>query len=145
MPEMSKQGLIIYQAISDRFEYLTKHQWSTTNYVVLIYAAIGWIGQHVQYSFRLVLFLSVIAAATGVLGAILVGVFQYDLGKLRLRAQAANNKYLSPEELSALKPHPWGSNPFWHGWHVPAALIAVCLGGAVLVILFLFYAKHDLP
>jgi hypothetical protein len=87
VPQMSPQGLITYKAISDQFDFIKKQQWATTNYVVLIYAAIVWIGQHVEMSRWL---LSAATTGTGAAGIGLLVWFQYDLGELRKRAETAN-------------------------------------------------------
>ncbi len=49
-PKVSEQALLVYKSIIDQFEIIKKQQWATTNYAVLIYAAIGWIDQHVEAS-----------------------------------------------------------------------------------------------
>jgi hypothetical protein len=52
---------------------------------------------------------------------------------LRKRAEHANSKLFSEEERNALDLKPL-RHPFWRGWNVLVALIAVCLFGAVLVV-----------
>jgi hypothetical protein len=42
-PKVSEQALLVYKSIIDQFDIIKKQQWATTNYAVLIYAAIVWI------------------------------------------------------------------------------------------------------
>jgi hypothetical protein len=49
-PKVSAQALLVYKSIIDQFDIIKKQMWATTNYVVLIYAAIVWIDQHVEAS-----------------------------------------------------------------------------------------------
>jgi len=132
-PKVSEQALLVYKSIIDQFEVIKKQQWATTNYAVLIYAAIVWIDQRVEASPT---FSWVLEAMTIFVGVISIGLliwFQIDLGKLRKRAEHANSKLFSEEERNALDLKPW-RHPFWRGWNVLVALIAVCLFGAVLVV-----------
>jgi uncharacterized sodium:solute symporter family permease YidK len=132
-PKVSEQALLVYKSIIDQFDIIKKQQWATTNYAVLIYAAIVWIDQHVEPSPT---FSWVLEAMTIFVGVIAIGLliwFQIDLGKLRKRAERANSKLFSEEERNALDLKPW-RHPFWRGWNVLVALIAVCLFGAVLVV-----------
>jgi hypothetical protein len=133
VPEVSPQGLIVYQAISDQFDVIKKQQWATTNYVVLIYAAIVWIGQHVEPSSLSRCLLSAVTVFAGLCGIGLLIWFQYDLGELRRRAQTANEALFPANEREALGLGPW-AHPYLRGWNVLVALILVCLIGAGLTI-----------
>jgi len=132
-PKVSEHALLVYKSIIDQFDIIKKQQWATTNYAVLIYAAIVWIDQHVEASPT---FSWVLEAMTIFVGVISIGLliwFQIDFCKLRKRAEHANSKLFSEEERNALDLKPW-RHPFWRGWNVLVALIAVCLFGAVLVV-----------
>jgi hypothetical protein len=133
-PPMSPQALIVYKAIADQFDFLKKQQWATTNYVVLIYAALVWCGQHIERSPRLLCVLTAFAIATGGVGIWLLVRFQYDLKKLRERGESANKEYFSDHERKALVLAVPNPHPFWRGWEVLFALILVCVVGAILVI-----------
>jgi hypothetical protein len=135
-PQMSPQAQIVYRWMAEEFVFLKKSQWATTNYLVLIYAALIWVGQHVEHSSWLSWFLSAIAIAAGVVATWLLIQLQCDLGRLRERTSAAEAAYFSPNEREhlTLRPH---EHPFRRGWQVLAALIAVCVVGAVLVVLAL--------
>jgi hypothetical protein len=135
-PEMSPQALIAYKTMLEQFGFLKKQQWATTNYLVLIYAAIIWYGQHVEHSPRLSCLLSAVAIAAGLITIGMLIWFQYDLGELRKGVQVAEAAYFSPEERQALGLKPY-DHPYGRGWHVLAALILVCVFGAGLVVLAL--------
>jgi hypothetical protein len=137
-PKMSEQALITYKAISDQFDFLKKQQWATTNYLVLVYAAIAWFGHNVMLPSWLICALSALTVIAGIVGAGLLVWFQYDLGQLRKRAEAANNALFSTHERQVLSLHPY-PHPYGRGWHVLAALILVCLVGAFLVIVALIF------
>jgi hypothetical protein len=132
--QMSQEAQIVYRAISDQFDFLKKQQWATTNYVVLIYAAIAWCGQHTEP--RLSWALMTVAIGAGAVAIGLLIRFQYDLAKLRERAERANEAYFSTHEREALGLESY-SRPFWRGWEVLVALILVCLVGTLLVFLVL--------
>ena len=132
-PKVSEQALLVYKSIIDHFEIIKKQQWATTNYAVLIYAAIVWIDQHLEASPT---FSWVLVAMTILVGVISIGLlfsFQIDLGGLRKQAEHANSRLFSEEERNALCLEAYRS-PYWRGWHVLIVLIAVCLFGAVLVV-----------
>jgi hypothetical protein len=137
-PQMSEQALITYKAISDQFDFLKKQQWSTTNYLVLIYAAIAWFGHNVILSPWLTCALSGITVFAGIVGAGVLVWFQYDLGELRKRAETANVALFSQHEAQALGLKPY-RHPYGRGWHVLAALILVCVVGAFLVVVALIF------
>jgi hypothetical protein len=135
-PQLSQQALIVYKGISDQFDFLKKQQWATTNYVVLIYAALAWFGQHVELPPLALCILSAGAIAVGLLATGILIWFQYDLGQIRKRSAIANDALFSVHERQALglvSP----VHPYLRGWHVIAALILVCLTGAGLVVLAL--------
>jgi hypothetical protein len=97
-PQMSPQALIVYKWMADEFVFLKKSQWATTNYLVLIYAAIIWYSQHVKVSSSLSIFLSAAAIAAGLITIALLIRFQCDLAKLRKRTKAAEAVYFSENE-----------------------------------------------
>jgi hypothetical protein len=132
-PKVSEQALLVYKAIIDQFDIIKKQHWATTNYAVLIYAAIVWIDQHVEASPLFSWVLVFVAICVGVISISLLIWFQIDLGKLRKRAEHANDRLFSEEERDALDLKPW-RHPYLRGWHVSLALILVCLVGALLVV-----------
>jgi hypothetical protein len=102
--------------------------------VVLIYAAIIFVRLHVEAGPLVLCSLATLAIVAGVIGARLLIRFQYDLGELRNRAATANQTLFSTAEREALglrRPkHPYG-----RGWHVLAALVGVCVAGAIVVVM----------
>jgi hypothetical protein len=132
-PKVSAQALLVYKSISDQFDIIKKQHWATTNYAVLIYAAIVWIDQHVEASLVFSWVLVAVTIAVGVISVTLLIWFQIDLGKLRKRAEHANKQLFSEEERDALGLGSW-RHPYLRGWHVSLALILVCLVGAILVV-----------
>jgi hypothetical protein len=133
VPQMSPQALIVYKAISDQFDFIKKQQWTTTNYVVLIYAAIVWIGQHVEQSGLSRCLLSASTIVAGLFGAGLVIWFQYDLGNLRKCAETANAAFFPTNEQQALGLTPL-RHPYLRGCNVLVPLLLVCVIGALLAI-----------
>ncbi len=131
------------RASSDRVQTKTgpvrfhkKQQWVTTNYVVLIYAAITWYAHHVELSSLLSCVLSTITIVTGLIATGILVSFQYDLGELRESTNTANKAFFSKEERDSLSLREY-RHPYARGWHVLAALILVCVVGAILVIFVL--------
>jgi hypothetical protein len=133
VPQMSPQALIVYKAISDQFDFIKKQQWTTTNYVVLIYAAIVWIGQHVEQSGLSRCLLSAGTIVAGLFGAGLLIWFQYDLGELRKQTETANEAFFPTNEKQALGLTP-GRHPYLRGCNVLVPLLLVCVIGALLAI-----------
>jgi hypothetical protein len=132
-PKVSEQGLLEYKSILDQFDIIKKQMWATTNYAVLIYAAILWIDHNIKASPVFSWVLVVVTTGVGGIATGLLICFQRDLGKLRKRAEHANSKLFSEEERDALKLEPY-RYPYLRGWNVLGALIAVCLVGAGLVV-----------
>jgi hypothetical protein len=144
-PKVSAQALVVYKSIIDQFDIIKKQMWATTNYAVLIYAAIFWIDERVKASLIFSWVLVGVTIGVGLMATILLILFQIDLGKLRNRAEHANNELFSKEERDALelearRESKWiliflfPANPYLRGWNVLLALSLVCLVGAVLVV-----------
>jgi hypothetical protein len=141
-PPMSPQAQIVYRSMMEEFAFLKKSQWATTNYLVLIYAAIIWVGQHVEHSSWLSCVLSAIAIVAGLSTIGLLIRFQIDLGKLRKSADTAHAAYFSPHEREYLTMKPY-DHPYGRGWEVLVALIAVSVFGAVLVVFALYLPQRS--
>ena len=120
----------------DDTRFIKRQQWATTNYVALIYAAIIWLGQKYPASLKLSCALSVVAVIAGVAAIGLLVAFQYDLCKLRKRIEITSNYCYAGQEKRAFDIKK-DEHPFGRGWHILAALIAVCGFGAVLVLFVL--------
>jgi len=132
--KLSEQGSIAYKAMLDQINFLKRQQWIITNYLVLIYAAIFWLEQHIQ---RLTAtekcLLAILAVATGICGVGLLSLIQHDLGQARLLIQEAEDKIFDAEERSALGIQRY-RNPHLRGFSFLITLIGVAVFGAVLLI-----------
>jgi hypothetical protein len=135
-PRMSGHALILYKARIDQIEFLKKQQWTVTNYLALIYAAIVWIGYNTQKSPQVVCILSATAILAAIVGIGLLFWFQNDTKRTRVALYKMNTFAFSGEERDAFDIKP-DLNPFARGWHVLAALIGVSVVGAFLVVLAL--------
>jgi hypothetical protein len=131
--QMSPQALIVYKAISDQLDFIKKQQRTTTNYLVLIYAAIVWVGQHVEQSGLLRCVLSAVTVFAGLVGTVLLVWFQYDLGEVRKRVETAEAAFFLTTERHALGLTPY-RHPYLRGWYVLVPLVLICVIGAALVI-----------
>jgi L-asparagine transporter-like permease len=81
----SPEALQVLKAISDQFDIIKKQQWVTTNYAVLIYAAIAWLSYHVRGSQAFSCALVTVAIIVRLVASTLLIWFQFDLGELRQR------------------------------------------------------------
>jgi hypothetical protein len=136
-PQISQPAVITYQEIADQFDFLKKYQWSTTNYLVLIYGGIAWFGQHFTLARWQIWALSGVTILAACIGIGLLVRFQCDLGNIRVRAAKANNELLPEHERSALGLKYPDPNPYTRGWEVLVALILVSLVGALLAVMSL--------
>jgi hypothetical protein len=132
--KMSEQLLVLYKARLDDIGFLKRQQWSATNYLTLIYAAIVWLGLNPKRDSQLSFILSAIAVAAAILAIALLLKFQCDLGKLRSRNSAVHKSYFFTDkerEVFDVKDDP---NPYQRGGLVLIALISVAVVGAILVV-----------
>ena len=123
--------MIAYKAALDLFDVMKKQQWVTTNYAVLIYAAIYWYtnSNKGRPPPGMVCFLIGCAGAVGLVSIGLLVWFQNDIKKLRERLNKINPQFFSQHEYETLGLQHY-DRPFGRGWHVLTALILVCLLGA---------------
>jgi hypothetical protein len=140
---VTPQALEVYKARLAQVDFIKKQQWVVTNYAVLIYAAIVWVGKNAEpISTILRCFLSFVIFVTGAYSIWLLVRFQFDLRDARLRLDEANAPCFSDEQRDALKLREFGvehlEGPFWRGWEVLLALILVCFLGAVVAVSALF-------
>jgi hypothetical protein len=140
--QISPQGLILYQQLLSGIAFMKRQQWATTNYAALIYAGIVFLNEKFPVKFSWVL--PTTAVVTGLVATGLLLKFQYDLYKLRKRIATANNYIYIGHERFALGIEDKDKNPFRRGGLILLALIAVCVGGAILVAL-LTWAPHKGP
>ena len=98
--EMSPQGQLLYKQIMDNMTFIKRQQWATTNYAVLIYAAIVYLHEKAS---KLDSALSVVAVLTAIFAIGLLVWFQCDLRSLRKRVERADNSYFNDAEKFALE------------------------------------------
>jgi hypothetical protein len=140
-PQMSQQALIVYKALYDQIDFIKKQQWVTTNYLVLIYAAIAWVGQHITPTPWVLCTLSTITAVAGVLAIVLLVLFQRDLSESRGRMTDVETAIFSSRWRDALRVQPY-QHTYGRGWLILVVLILVCIVGAFLVILALCLSQR---
>jgi hypothetical protein len=132
--KLSEQGLAVYKLMLDEMGFLKKQQWTITNYLVAIYAAIFWLSRDFRpttHAERCSLTILVIVA--GVFGVALLVQIQYDLGKARLRIQSADDIIFDPQERTALGIELY-RGPHRRGLSFLLALIGVSVIGPILLI-----------
>src|ERR1700738_160874 len=100
--KLSEQAIVLYKAIHDQIGFLKKHQWTITNYVVLIYAAIFAVKKAMPQSVFCGQNLILIAATliAGVMGIVALLKIQYDLGETRQRIDAVQKSIFGSRETS---------------------------------------------
>jgi len=129
-----------YKDAVDNIIFLKKQQWLTTNYALLVYAAIFVISAH--YFSRTDLarnWLGVLTIATFVIHWYMLHLFQREIEKFRNRLGWIYRTYFSAEERAGLdvKLEP----PNWYQPEVYIGLIAVSFVGAVLTAVFLWSVR----
>lgn len=130
-PQLSEQGIELYKRMMEDATFIKRQQWATTNYAVLIYAAIVWLRQHLSEFPLLKCGLLACAVLTGAVATAILIKFQCELRKLRLRIQGANDYAFKGQERKAFDLR-CKEAPFTRGSHILAALIAVAVIGAIL-------------
>jgi hypothetical protein len=135
---LSDQGRIVYKAMLDQLDTLKKQQWTITNYLVAIYVAIFWVGNNMkQLTDSEKWSLTALTVVAGIYGVVLLVVIQYDMGQARRRIQDADVTIFDPQERAALGIERY-RGPHRRGISFLAALIGVCVVGAILLVRFLW-------
>lgn len=133
--ELSPQGQTMYELMLKDTTFIKRQQWAVTNYAALIYAATIWIAHNLRHTSQtLSCVLTVFAIITAVVSIGILIWFQSDLSRLRIGIAHANASLFSDDEKAALSLRHRDPDPFTRGWHILAALILVCVAGAVLTI-----------
>jgi hypothetical protein len=127
-PQVSQPVLTIYKARLDQIDFIKKQQWVVTNYAVLIFAAIIWMGSNVPtIPINTLAGIVILAAITAIT---LLVWFQHDVCVSRKLLDKANDYCFSGAEREALNIQSY-KHPFARGLNVLVALIGVCVVGAV--------------
>jgi len=145
-PAVTPQALEVYKALLAQVDFIKKQQWVVTNYAVLIYAAIVWVGKNAEPISTLPRsFLSFVIFVTAAYSIRLLYRFQLDLRDARIRLDEANAYCFNDKQRDALKLREFGvedlEGPFWRGWEVLLALVLVCFVGAVVAVYALLSLK----
>jgi hypothetical protein len=145
-PAVTPQALEVYRTRLTQVDFAKKQQWVVTNYAVLIYAAIVWVGKNAEpISTLLRCFLSFVIFVTGICAIGLIIRFQFVLRDARLRLDEANAYCFTDKQRDVLKLREFGvehfEGPFWRGWEVLLALVLVCFVGATVAVCALFSFK----
>jgi hypothetical protein len=130
-----------YKEAVDNIIFHKRQQWVTTNYALLIYAAIFVVSAR---------FFSRTDVARGCLGALVILTFAYHLVTLRLlqdmltkfrdRLAWIYTTYFTAEEQAGLSLLP-EAKPFHSQWIIPGGLVAVSFIGAALTLIYLFSVR----
>jgi hypothetical protein len=130
-----------YKDAVDNIIFHKRQQWVTTNYALLVYAAIFVISAR---------FFSRTDVARGWLGVLVLLTFAYHLVTMKLlqdtltkfrdRLAWLYQTYFTSEEQAGLNlwPEP---KPFHYQWIIPAGLVGVSVIGAALTLIYLFSVR----
>jgi hypothetical protein len=132
-PNLSPQGLAMYELMLKDTAFIKRQQWATTNYAALIYAAIVWVVHNLKPSPKENSVLMLLTIFTAIASVSILIWFQRDLGKLRKRISHANEKFFDDDETSGLSIRVPDEDPYVRGWQILIALVMVCVAGAVVV------------
>jgi hypothetical protein len=130
-----------YKEVVNNIFFMKRQQWVTTNYTILVYAAIFIISAR---------FFTRTDLARGWLGLLTFLTFFYHLYMIKLFQDAITSfrdrlawiyrTYFSADEQAglnlSLRP-----DPYWHQAAVPLGLIGVSMVGAVLTLIYLFSVR----
>ena len=130
-----------YKEVVNNIFFIKRQQWVTTNYTILVYAAIFIISAR---------FFTRTDLARGWLGLLTFLTFFYHLYMIKLFQDAITSfrdrlawiyrTYFSADEQAGLN-LPLRPDPYWHQAAVPLGLIAVSMVGAVLTLIYLFSVR----
>jgi len=135
--ELSEQANVIHKLMYEQVDFLKKQQWTITNYIALIYAAVFVIGKELRSTFDLKwVLIAAVFIACGY-GLFALRALQVDLAEARKRLDKASREIFGDKEYSqlGLKPDP---NPFWRGMFFTLALMLVLVVGAVIVASYVY-------
>jgi hypothetical protein len=134
---LSEQGLVVYRALHEQIGFLKKQQWTITNYLLIIYAAVFGIVKDLNPTplvLRYVALGVVFLACLYGLAALIV--VQCDLGDARKRITTADENIFGTTERANLGIQR-DEDPYGRGLLVTLGLGLALVTGAVLVISYL--------
>jgi hypothetical protein len=135
--KLSEQGLIVYKEMLDQLGFLKKQEWVVTNYLMLVYAAIFWLGSNPKVISSIgtcvLMALTIVACVCAVT---MLVVIECDLKLARRRVKEADEKIFDHDECDALGIKRY-QGPHYRGLLFVGSLIVVAASGAMLLICFL--------
>jgi hypothetical protein len=139
--QMSEQALVVYKLLHEQIAFLKRQQWTITNYVGVVYAAVFAVGKELGLSFSgLQCGLIVAAAGACIYALISLVVIQYDLGNARRRLSGTDRKVFGDKEYNELGLSNY-DKPYGRGMFFTGALALVLFIGAAILITYLLFAK----
>jgi hypothetical protein len=133
-PNVSPQLANVQNSLDSVIEISKKQQWTITNYVILVYAAIFGFSQALKplgIIERRVF--GLLVAVAGVYAIGLLVQIQWDLKRYRKQLEAFHTQTISKEDRERYQLRPY-KYPFFRGGWFLGALLGVVLIGAGLVI-----------
>ena len=133
-PDVSPQLANVQNSLYSVIENSKKQQWTITNYVILVYAAIFGLSRALKplgIMERRVF--GVLVAVAGVYAIGLLVQIQWDLKRYRKQLEAFHTQTISKEDRERYQLRPY-KYPFFRGGWFLGALLGVVLIGAGLVI-----------
>jgi hypothetical protein len=134
---LSEQAITLYKLLHEQVAFLKKQQWTITNYIALIYAAIFGLKKELSalpYPLKCILIAAVIVAC--VYGLIALGLIQFDLGKSRKRLDETERHIFGDKEYRELKLRE-EKHPYRRGMFFTGALMLLLVIGTVIVVPYL--------
>jgi hypothetical protein len=117
--------------------FLKKQQWTITNYIALIYAAIFAVTKELRPTSTLNYILIAAAIVACLYSLWVLSMVQRDLGKTRRRLDNANRNIFGYREYNELGMEP-DSNPYRRGiMSFTGGLVLVLVVGATIVVFYL--------
>lgn len=135
--EMSERVQTVFKELFDGLESMKQQQWKITNYAILLLAA----AFALRDKTNLYAFLSIVWTTTG-LGSLLLLSLQWNLGRYRKRIDGLHKAYFTKQELIDIGLNESEQNRLGRktqfelsirGWEFVSALIAVLIGGSLLI------------
>jgi hypothetical protein len=136
--ELSEQAIVVHKLMYEQVDFLKKQQWTITNYIALIYAAIFAVTKELGStppSLKCILLAAALIACG--YGLLALWIVQVDLTDERKRLDKANREIFGDKEYSelGLEAH---SKPYWRGMFFTWALMLVLVVGAVIVTSYVY-------
>jgi len=134
---LSEQGLVVYRALHEQIGFLKKQQWTITNYLLIIYAAVFGIVKGLSPTPLVLRYVAIgIVFLTCLYGVAALIIVQCDLGDARKRISSADENIFGTKERANLGLQP-DEDPYGRGLLFTLGLGLALVAGAVLMISYL--------